>query len=85
MQIAHVKIGAMAFEIQIGDPPEPGRYVVWTPCKSRQVREWCDPSIATWHGGKWHTYEPVWGWIGPLPLCNQATLSAEQFKREYDL
>lgn len=57
-------------EINVGEPPEPGRYVVWTPCKALQVREWCEPSIATWHDGHWHSYEPVWGWIGPLPVVH---------------
>lgn len=55
-------------EIQTGEPPEPGRYVVWTPCAALQVREWCEPSIASFHDGRWHSYEPVWGWIGPLPV-----------------
>jgi hypothetical protein len=57
-------------EIQTGEPPEPGRYVVWTPCKALQAREWCEPSIATWQGGRWHSYEPVWAWIGPLPVVH---------------
>lgn len=75
----------MALEIQIGDPPEDGRYVVYRPCASRQIREWCEPEIALWHGGRWHSFHPVKGWIGPLPLGNEATLTEEQFKREYDL
>lgn len=74
-----------AFEIQTGIPPVDGRYVVWTPCKALSARQWCEPSIATWHGGHWHSFEPVWGWIGPLPVCNQAILNAVQFKAEYDL
>lgn len=75
----------MKLEIQTGTPPVDGRYVVFTPCRSNQIREWCEPHIATWHDGKWIFYDPVMGWIGPLPLCNQATLTAEEFKREYDL
>jgi hypothetical protein len=57
-------------EVQVGEPPEPGRYVVYKPCAALQVREWCEPSIASWHDGRWHSYEPVWGWIGPLPVVH---------------
>lgn len=60
----------MGLEISVGNPPEPGRYVVWSPCKALQAREWCEPSIATWHDGKWASFEPVWGWIGPLPVVH---------------
>ena len=60
----------MTLEIQTGTPPEEGRYVVWTPCEALQVREWCETSIALWHGGRWHTYWPVWAWIGPLPVVH---------------
>ena len=60
----------MALEIQTGPPPEDGRYVVWTPCAARQAREWCEPSIALWHGGKWHSYDPPWAWVGPLPVVH---------------
>jgi hypothetical protein len=60
----------MGLEIQVGTPPVEGRYVVWTPCKALQVREWCEPSIASFHDGRWHAYEPVWGWIGPLPVVH---------------
>ncbi len=73
-------------DIQVGEPTVEGRYVVWTPCKAASARQWCEPSIATWHGGRWHTFEPVRGWIGPLPLCNAPPrLSEAQFKSEYDL
>lgn len=72
-------------DIQVGEPTIEGRYVVWTPCKAISAREWCEPSIVTWHGGRWHARELVRGWIGPLPLCNQVTLNEAQFKAEYDL
>jgi hypothetical protein len=86
----------MGLEIQTGPPPAEGRYVVWMPCAARQVREWCEPSIATFHGGRWHSYEPVWGWIGPLPVVHgndclkiivakDAASAIEQLEREYDL
>lgn len=57
-------------KISVGDPPKEGRYVVYHPCASHQVREWCEPSIATWHGGRWHSFDPVWAWIGPLPVVH---------------
>lgn len=60
----------MTLEIQVGDPPDEGRYVVYHPCAALQIREWCEPEIATWHGGKWHARYPVWGWIGPLPVVH---------------
>jgi hypothetical protein len=57
-----------------GDPPEDGRYVVFAVCASQQVRDWCEPHIATWHGGRWHFHSPVLGWIGPLPQVRAAAL-----------
>jgi hypothetical protein len=77
-------------EIQTGTPPEPGRYVVWMPCAALQVREWCEPSIASYHDGKWHTYDPVWAWIGPLPVvhgddCLQKERTDFVVEPEYDL
>lgn len=84
-----------SLEIQTGAPPEEGRYVVWTPCQALQAREWCEPSIATWQGGRWHSYDPVWGWIGPLPVVHgndclkkieitQATRTANELFREWE-
>lgn len=73
----------MKLEIQTGTPPEDGRYVVWTPCAALQVREWCEPSIALWQGGRWHSYDPPWAWIGPLPVVHGNDCLAKA--REYDL
>lgn len=75
----------MNLEIQIGDPPEPGRYVVWMPCQALQVREWCEPSIATYHDGRWHTRWPVWAWIGPLPVVHGNDCLAKIKEREQEL
>lgn len=75
----------MALEIQTGDPPADGRYVVFTPCRAQQVREWCEPHIATWHGGKWIFYDPVWAWIGPLPVVHGNDCLSKIKEREYDL
>lgn len=71
-------------EIQVGPPPEEGRYVAFVPCASPQVSDWCEPIIATYHGERWHIGKPVYGWIGPLPLANLQPLLDAQF-REYDL
>jgi hypothetical protein len=60
----------MALEISVGTPPENGRYVVWYPCAALQIREWCEPAIATFHGGRWHTVNPPWAWLGPLPVVH---------------
>jgi hypothetical protein len=54
---------------QKGRPPEEGRYVAFVRCASYQVKDWLEPEIATWHGGRWHNFRPVFAWIGPLPLC----------------
>lgn len=78
----------MTLEVQVGDPTVEGRYVVFTPCQAVQVRDWCEPSIATWHGGKWHYGIPIWGWIGPLPVVHGDELldkSRAQKTQEYDL
>jgi hypothetical protein len=74
-------------DFQVGEPPEDGRYVVWTPCAAEQAREWCEPSIATWQGGRWHTYDFVWAWLGPLPVVhgNDCLKKLETAKTEYDL
>lgn len=60
----------MVLEISVGDPPVEGRYVVYHPCDAWQIREWCEPEIATWHDGHWHCRHPVWVWIGPLPVVH---------------
>ncbi len=72
--------------IETGTPTIEGRYVIYTPCDARQIREWCDAHFATWHGGKWHTARPVWGWIGPLPVVHGNDI-LEKLKpaQEYDL
>jgi hypothetical protein len=72
----------MGLEIQVGTPPVEGRYVVWTPCRALQVREWCEPSIASFHDGRWHAYEPVWGWIGPLPVVHGNDCLVKQREQE---
>lgn len=70
-------------KVQTGEPPEPGRYVVWFPCAAAQVREWCEPAIATYHGGHWHTVNPPLAWIGPLPIVHQNDwLRGDQWSRE---
>ena len=70
-------------EIQFGIPPIDGRYVVLVRCKSLQVRNWCEPKIDTWHKGRWHGFDEVLGWIGPLPAVSVSDL--EQLQMEYDL
>lgn len=74
-------------EISVGQPPADGRYVVFAPCAAPSCREYCEPEIATWHGGKWHYWRPVWGWIGPLPVIHgdEITAKLRAAEREYDL
>lgn len=55
-------------EIQVGQPQAEGRYVVFVQCQSVQIAEWCQPEIATWHGGRWHTGKAVYGSHGYLKL-----------------
>lgn len=73
----------MPLEIQTGTPPEPGRYVVWFRCAARQISDFCEPAIATFHGGRWHTFNPPWAWVGPLPVVTVKDCIAKQ--QEYDL
>jgi hypothetical protein len=67
-------------KLETFDPVEDGRYVAFVQCASGQVREWAEPIIATWQGGRWHCGKRVYGWIGPIP-----PLKLEAFEREYDL
>lgn len=71
-------------EIRTGEPSIEGRYVIWSVCKAISARDWCEPSIATWHGGRWHSSEPVLSWIGPLPVVHRTTGEVVD-KAEYDL
>lgn len=64
-------------------PPEEGRYVVFVRCESYQVKDWLEPEIATWAGGRWHNRRHVFAWFGPLPLCKWADFKGPA--REYDL
>lgn len=79
----------MSLEISVGQPPEEGRYVIFTPCAALGARHFCEPSIATWQGGRWHTFNPPWGWIGPLPVIHGDELLKKQRpispQPEYDL
>lgn len=61
-------------KIQTGAPTENGRYVIFVGCASQQVREWCEPHIATFYNGRWVFPHPVDGWVGPLPLVKRETL-----------
>jgi hypothetical protein len=75
-------------DYQIGEPTIEGRYVIFTPCEAASAREYLEPYFATWHGGKWHWADPVWCWIGPLPVIHggEILLKHDPYKiREYDL
>lgn len=65
-------------KIQVGKPLDNGRYVVFVRCASPQIKDWCEPEIATWHDGLWHHGKAhVHGWIGPLPLARWKALVNE--------
>lgn len=68
-------------QIQVGNPPIDGRYVAFVRCKGHGVSEWCEPIIATFHGGRWHETREVFGWSGPIKPVTVASLTAP----EYDL
>lgn len=72
-------------EIRTGIPPADGRYVAFVRCASSQVRDWAEPIITTWHGGRWHNDRPVFGWIGPLPVTKVEALMRQARRQEYDL
>lgn len=65
-------------KIQTGRPIVEGRYVVFIRCAPSQVREWLEPIIMVWHGGRWQsTFMPqanVEGWCGPIPVMKVSDL-----------
>lgn len=75
----------MTLAFSVGDPVAEGRYVVYAPCEALQVREWLEPEIAVWHGGRWHSRRPVWAWIGPLPVIHGDEVTRRLQPQEYDL
>lgn len=69
-------------------PVAEGRYVVFVPClKAAPNGLFVEPTIATWHGNKWHIAEkrPVVGWLGPLPVLKNSDFFQPIAKPEYDL
>lgn len=84
MEKARVDAGKM--NIRTDKPEANGRYVVFVRCASSQVRDWCEPEIATWHDGFWHNGKHVYGWIGPLPLYKVPPMDlTPALPTEYDL
>lgn len=73
----------MTPEIQVGQPPVEGRYVVFVQSESRQIADWCEPEFATWQGRSSHNWKPVYGWIGPIPVAKVHDLFGKL--QEYDL
>lgn len=71
-------------EISVGQPQIEGRYVVFVQSESRQISDWCEPEFATWQGGRWHHWKPIYGWIGPIPATQRQPLLDRHFQ-EYDL
>jgi len=71
-------------KIEVSQPQADGRYVIFVQCASHQVRDWCEPKIATWANGRWHTTDAIFGWIGPIPLAKCAEL-LDMHNQEYDL
>jgi len=65
--------------LQTGTPPTEGRYLAFVQCEGRQVGDWAEPMILTFHGGRWHAWRPVLAWVGPIPPMRITDI------REYDL
>ena len=74
-------------DIQLDPPRAEGRYLVFTQCAASQAREWVEPSVDVWHGGRWHSGREVLGWVGPIPALKVADLARERGERvtAYDL
>lgn len=69
-------------KIQTGRPTLDGYYVVYVRCASYQIKDWCQPLIASWAFGKWQTVHTVHGWIGPLPPSRWRPLLDEAIAAE---
>lgn len=66
-----------AADIKAGKPSAEGRYVVFIQCEVAAARDWVEPVIMTWAGGKWHTtfLKPkIIGWLGPIPVMKVADI-----------
>lgn len=76
-------------KVETGKPKIEGRYVVFIPCASSQVRDWVEPIIMVWHGGRWQsTFMPqanVVAWCGPIPVMKAGDIEAKAPVQEYDL
>lgn len=64
--------------VQTGTPTVEARYVAFVRCSAAQARDWVEPLIMTWHGGRWHTtfinQRRIIGWLGPLPVLKVADI-----------
>lgn len=67
--------------LETGTPSADGRYVAYVQCASRQIPEWCEPKLATWHNGRWDLGVPVLYFAGPLPAMKMPKAA----KLEFDL
>lgn len=73
-----------------GTPAAAGRYVIFTPCRSHQVSQYLEPSIAVWDCIRWHREPgaPIFGWLGPLPVLladDRDFVESAPPPKEYDL
>jgi hypothetical protein len=66
---------------ETGLPSREGVYLTWIASRSRSAPGFTEPVLTTWHNGRWHRMEPVYGWIGPLPVLKTEDFSVP----EYDL
>lgn len=77
-----------ALSINTGAPKADGRYVAFIRCQAAQVRDFVEPIIMVWHGGKWQsTFMPranVVAWCGPIPVMKISDIAASATE-VYDL
>lgn len=70
----------LATEIKTGTPQAEGRYVAFVRCQVAAAREWVEPIVMAWHGGRWHTsmisQRRIIGWLGPLPVLKVDDLAS---------
>ena len=71
--------------LEIGMPSEDGRYLVYVQCASRQIPEWCEAKLATFHKGRWDIGVPVHYFLGPLPTMKMPAPPLPPAPQDWDL
>lgn len=68
-------------KLETGTPPSQGRYLVYVRCASRQIPDWLEAKLGTWHNGRWDLGVPVYAWLGPLPTMKVSDATRMDIER----